>query len=41
MKEEETKGKNIAKERRVIPDPIDDRKYQKMKENSCELSKNI
>ena len=28
MKEEETKGKNIAKERRVIPDPIDDRKFQ-------------
>ena len=21
-------GKNIAKERRVIPDPIDDRKFQ-------------
>ena len=27
------KGKNIAKERRVIPDPIDDRKFQEWKES--------
>ena len=26
-------GKNIAKERRVIPDPIDDRKFQEWKES--------
>jgi len=28
------KGKNIAKERRVIPDPIDDRKCTRKKEET-------